>query len=239
MRNSAEKLVRFLGLNGLLLLLLLSGCAEGPFYQLGALNPWVRKKWADEEKIAQTFIGRRKQLRDLAKQARSMAPAEHERVSQELATLLKDDPVTVLRIEAVHALAAFPTSTASTAIRSALSDNEAAVRIAACEALGVRREPDAVGTLQQVLGSDSDIDVRLMAAESLAAYPGPDAVRALGIAIEDPDPALQFRAMQSLREVSDKDYGYDLVAWRQHVRGERVIGSNENPSLVELLRKWF
>ena len=94
-------------------LLLFSGCAEGPLSRFGALNPWVRQKWAEEDRIVQSLPSRRAQLQDLAQRAGEMPPAEQERVAQDLIALLRDDPVTIVRVDAVRALAALSTNSAS------------------------------------------------------------------------------------------------------------------------------
>ena len=37
-------------------LLLLAGCAEGPLWRSGKLNPWARNQWAEEARIADTLF---------------------------------------------------------------------------------------------------------------------------------------------------------------------------------------
>ena len=48
---------------------LVSGCAEGPLWRTGYLSPWARSHWANEEKIAETWFVRRKQLESEVEQA--------------------------------------------------------------------------------------------------------------------------------------------------------------------------
>jgi HEAT repeat protein len=74
--------------------------------------------------------------------------------------------------------------------------------------------------LAEVLRRDPDIDVRLAAARSLGEIGDPAAVTALGAALDDTDPAMQVRAVASLREVTGKDFGADVNRWRQYVQGE-------------------
>ena len=78
----------------------------------------------------------------------------------------------------------------------------------------------------------------LAAARGLASYRGPAAERALAIALDDKDPALQYRAMQSLREISDRDYGNNAVAWREYLRGGNPAPP-EGPSIVERINDLF
>jgi hypothetical protein len=63
-------------------------------------------------------------------------------------------------------------------------------------------------------------------------------VQALGIALDDADPALQHRAVQSLERVSGEDFGDSVPAWRQYVRGEPV-NAPEPPSIAERFRELF
>lgn len=219
-------------------LALLSGCSEGPFSSLGGLNPWVRQKWAEEERYVQSLYTRREQLQTLASRAKSMPQAEQERVSQDLAALVRDDPVHLLRVEAVKALAAFPTGTAASTLSAATKDKDADVRIAACLAMRQRPEQEALPILEEILRSDTDIDVRLAATDALGAFRSPSAVRSLGIALNDSDPAMQNRAMQSLRNASGRNLGTDAVAWRDFIQG--TIGRpTEAPSVVDRFDNWL
>ncbi len=195
-----------------------SGCSEGPCWGIGACTPWVRQKWAAEEQYVQTLYGRRDQLRNLATRANSMSPAEQERVSQDLAKLFREDPIMLLRIEVVKTLAAFPTQTASDVLQDATRDKEVDVRREACRAWASRQSPQGIAALQEVLGGDTDFDVRIEAARSLGAYRDPLAVKALAIALNDPDPAMQYRAMQSLQSASGGNLGTNIVAWREFLR---------------------
>jgi HEAT repeat protein len=69
--------------------------------------------------------------------------------------------------------------------------------------------------LAETLSSDTDVDVRLAAAKALSTAADPDAVKALGQALEDADPAMQFVAVASMKNVTGKDLGNDVNAWRQ------------------------
>ena len=143
----------------------------------------------------------------------------------------------VRRVDAVRALAALSTNSASATLFAATTDRDAQVRVAACQGLATRQDPNAIPALQHVLGSDTDIDVRLAATRALGVFQDRAAIGALAIALDDPDPALQYRAMQSLKTASGQNYGTDLVAWRQFVRGENP--TVKGTSLAERFRNWF
>ena len=61
---------------------------------------------------------------------------------------------------------------------------------------------------------------------------------ALGAALEDRDPAMQYRAVQSLQAVTGQNFGNDVERWQQYVRGE-VPKSREPTSLAERFRNVF
>jgi len=215
-----------------------TGCAEGPLWRMGAISPWARKKWAEEEKIVQSLFSRRDQLREIAARADSMSPSEQEQVSRELTTLFREDSVKLLRIEVVKTLTVLPTQTASDTLRMAARDEDRDVRLAACRAWGERGGDEGVDALRYVLERDEDIDVRLAATKALASFQGPNAVDALSLALDDRDPALQHNAMASLEEVTGKDYRRSVTAWREFVRGGNPTPP-EGPSLVERVRELF
>jgi len=123
-------------------------------------------------------------------------------------------------------------------LHKATADQESSVRIAACEAWGERGDQLALQVLGHVLRSEKNLDVRMAATRELGKFEDQAAVQALAVALEDPDPALQFRAIDSLRRITGEDYGNSVPAWRQYVRGEPV-DRPDPPSIAERLRSLF
>jgi HEAT repeat protein len=112
------------------------------------------------------------------------------------------------------------------------------VRVAACEAWSRRGGPEAVHALSKVLHGDTELDVRLAAARALGALRDRTAIPALGLALEDANPALQWRAIQSLKAVSGRDFGDNVPAWRQFVQSG-AAPEREHPSLADRVRDLF
>ncbi len=176
-------------------------------------------------------------LRRMRQKAAWAEPIEQERIASELATALQTESDPLIRIEMVRALAGYRTGTAASALETALHDSDPNVRIAACEAWAKRDDPRAAAKLSEVVSSDLDMDVRLAAVEALGDTRDPAAVAALGEALEDRDPAMQYRAVRSLRKVTEEDLGNDVNRWRQYVRGE--LPAEPPVSLVERIRQIF
>lgn len=216
----------------------LTGCAEGPFASMGAVNPWVRKRWAEEEQYGPTMQARLTELDSLRGRIPRMEPAEQQRVAQDLSARLRNESNPLLRTGLVRTLAVCPSPAASESLRMALNDSDRDVRMTAVRAWQRRGGPEALNALAGVLGSDTDFDVRVEATTALADFRDPVAVSALAIALDDPNPALQYRAIQSLKRVSDRDFGDNLTAWREFARGGNPPAP-EQPSLVERFRNWF
>ncbi len=178
------------------------------------------------------------QIRQLGQQPAAADPEEHQRVAAQLAEAIRDEDDPIIRVEIVRAMGSVEGPLAERVLAAALQDPAPEVRIAACEAWGRRTGPGAIGALGEVLGSDLDIDVRLAAAKALGQTSDQSAVAVLGRVLDDPDPALQYRAVQSLRELTGKDLGNDVRRWQQYVRGELPADALE-PSLAERLQQWF
>jgi HEAT repeat protein len=170
----------------------------------------------------------------LGREARNADPVVQQQISAELAQRLMSESDPLLRERIVTALAPLPTPAASEALRQAVKDRDSAVRRRAVEAWRNRPVAEAVPVLAEVLASDTDMDVRLAATRALGGFRDPAAVRPLSVALEDSDPALQYRAVQSLKKITDRDFGADLVAWRRFARGE-VVESPQEPSVVSRL----
>jgi HEAT repeat protein len=117
----------------------------------------------------------------------------------------------------------------------ALSDSAPTVRVAACRALGQIPAPEAQAALLEALNSDTDIDVRLAAADALKNFPNRQTIDGLAVALDDRDPALQYRAMQTLSEVTGQSLGNSVAAWRQYVQGGNVT-PGEPASVAQRLR---
>ena len=231
----------FLKPNRLILLALLgvlcSGCADSPVTELAAFNPWERHQWAQDERFGPTMHQHVAELASLRTQAPQMSEAERHREAVRLSQWLGQDVPSTLRQELVKTLGTLRTPGAAPALRVAVNDGDADVRVAACQAWGTMGGPEAVPMLAQVLGSDTDLDVRLAATRELARFNEPAAVQALGLALDDSDPAMQYRAVQSLKSATGRNYGNDVPAWREFVRGGNP--PPYQPTLAERFRSLF
>ena len=78
----------------------------------------------------------------------------------------------------------------------------------------------------------------MAAARELRRFPERTAYQALGLALQDDDPALQYRAIESLKAASGKDYGNNLQAWQQFAEGQDP-GPEYTPSVADRLRSLF
>lgn len=195
-----------------------TGCADGPL-GLAKYNPWVTKDWNEDEKYAVTYHRKVADLADLRQRAPKLSPDEQVRFSTDLAVQLQREKAVVVRTELVRTISAFPTPQARSAIQVAAADADPYVRRAACVALAQSPDAEALQILGKTLESDTDPDVRLVAARELGKFKDPQAAQALAVAIDDNNPALQQTAMDSLRAVTGKNYGYSASAWREFMQG--------------------
>jgi HEAT repeat protein len=177
-------------------------------------------------------------LKKLAKEATTRTAAEKQRVVEDLANAIRSESDAMIRAEIIRTLGFYAGEKADAVLTAALHDPEADVRVAACEAWGKRPGGQAASALIGVLGGDLDSDVRMAAAKALGKVKDPAAVSALGNTLEDSDPAMQYQAVLSLREITGKDFGNDVNRWRQYVKGEQPKPAAP-PSLAERFRNMF
>ena len=177
-------------------------------------------------------------LQELAENAPRSSPEEKERISTELAGTIRTEEDPMIRAEIIRTLGEYPTGTSQAVLKAALDDPEAEVRLAACQAWARRGGPQSVEVLSGALLGDVDTDVRLMAAWGLGQTRDPAAVPALGNALDDNNPAMQYRAVLSLRKITGKSFDNDVSQWQQYVKGEppRPAGPI---SIVERFRRMF
>jgi len=198
---------------GCILIPLAVGCAN--FGSMPSWMPFARQASNDLPGITPP-AERIDRLRDLAKDASRSTPQQAEQTCVELARTIRAEEDPMIRAEIVRTLGAYRGLTADSVLRAAVDDPDEDVRIAACEAWGKRR--DAAGALGEVLAEDIDTDVRLAAARALGESSDPAAVAALGTVLADKDPALQYRAVLSLRNITGKNFDNDVRRWQQYVR---------------------
>ena len=222
-RNSLRVLV----LGGLVLA---ASCARNETDRSAFMFPWQERP----EKIpgVKTPQERIKELKAIAEASTPSAD-----VSAQLAKEIQHEQDPLVRLHIVRALTKLPDATASAVLHAGLEDPQESVRIACCEAWGKRGGPEAVQELTTVLEAESSVDVRMAAARALGETKNATAVKPLADVLADNDPAMQRRAIESLKSVSGKDYGGDVQAWRQYAAGEAV--QKRPQSLAERLRQWF
>jgi HEAT repeat protein len=207
-----------LGAAVLLVALVGAGCAKGPLWRTGYLAPWALKRWSDEERYAATLFSKRDDLRAIVRTAAKGSAAEREHAAQRLVEVIETNPVRLLRIEAVRLLGQLDSPTAEAGLARAAQDPSSEVRLAAVHACSDQANAACLQVLQQILGGDTDIDVRLAAARQLQHFDDPGAIRALAVALDDTNPALQVRAADSLQKVTGESFGRDIEAWRQYAQ---------------------
>jgi HEAT repeat protein len=232
------------------LLLLCLACAATTGCTWGSKNgvPWWGTK---EEKAAAAenlkrygpfAFERIEQVKQFGEYAAKGGPEEKEKVAQRLAADIQREQDPLVRMQMVRTLAGIPNQTASGVLVAGMKDPDPEVRGAVCESWGKRlaaggklaAPPGDVAIASKLLGDslsgDTNIDVRLAAAQALGKVKDPRSVGSLAVALKDPDPALQFRAVASLKEVSGKDFGNDVSKWQQYAT--TIAPPPEAPSVV-------
>ena len=164
-------------------------------------------------------------IRDMASQATGVDTPEQREIANQLARQIQVEPDPLVREAIVETIAKFRTPLASQVLVAGLQDADTTVRRKCCKALGSRGEVSAIPVLQRILESDENIDVRLAAVRALGGIESPQAVAALAVALDDRDPAIQFAGVQSMKSVSDQDFGGDVASWLQYAQQIAPISS--------------
>ena len=163
------------------------------------------------------------------------SPAQRE-ITDQLARQIQVEPDPLVRRAVVQTIAEFQTPIVPQVLAAGMKDQNTAVRIACCQALGKRGEASAVPSLAAALRDDQSIDVRLAAAEALGGVKSPDAIQALTVALDDRDPALQYAGVESMKLITGKDYGGNVEAWRQVAAGQ-IPPPLPKPTVAERMRR--
>lgn len=215
----------------------LPGCMDGPF-KLGRYSPWLNKEWQKEAEYGPLLPEKLAELEALRSGVNRLSPQEQQQRSQEMLTVMRNEKNALLVSNIVRTLAVYPTPESLEALRMASLNGESEIRIAACSGWASKGGPEAIEALATMLGSDTDADVRIAAAHALEKFRDPAAMKALGVALESNDPALQFRAVQSLKKVTDRDYGDSIPAWREYVQSGQAKPA-DSASFASKFFKWY
>lgn len=209
-----------------------SGCAQ----TAGVKMPWQKTDTAATEKYGLTADQRSETLKTRAQEARQAGPAAVAGFMDELARGILSEHDPRVRCDMLAIASEFDTPAALAICRGALEDPEERVRLAACDAWGRRGGAEAVKLLAQRYETDSEIDVRLRAIRQLGEAHDKTAVPVLARALEDADPAVQYRAVAALKQVTGRDLGDDVNKWRAWAADP---GSEPEWSIAEAFRKVF
>lgn len=165
-----------------------------------------------------TPIRRIEALEQLAADSKQKNSAQRQEVITTLAGQFQTEEDPLIREHLLRTLAKYPDPRTFAVMRSALDDPSTDVQVFAIEEIAKQGGPDAVSILCEAVQNGSEIDVRLAATRGLANYKDKEVFPALNAALDDTDPALQHRAVESLRVVTGKDFGGDISAWREYVK---------------------
>lgn len=217
---------------------LLVGCADGPFNGGGTWNPWLRQEWEKDERRGPTFHTQIQQLKELADSVPSLPANRQEELSREMLERYRNEANPLLRAAVIRVVGRLKGSAVDETLKAALTDTEVEVRIAAVKALGQRGNEEALQQLASAMSSESDLDVRIAVAAELKRFKNSsEATRALALALDDNDAALQHQAIQSLEQVTGRSYGMSVPAWREYLAGGNPTPP-PGPSLADRVKGW-
>jgi len=210
---------------------LLSGCATW--------NKLTNGKKLEEERrtYGATADQRIETLAADAKKAKAGGHHAQLEFTQGLAKSMLEEHDPRVRSVILTTAADFDTPSAVAICTGALEDPDEKVRMAACSAWAKRGGPEAVELLAHRYRSDREIDVRLRALRELGQLGDKSAIPVLAKALEDPDPAVQYRAVGALKKVSGRDLGDDVNKWREWAADPD--GSSAEWSIAEGFRSLF
>lgn len=185
------------------------GCA-GPL-------PWKDAKQlaVEKERYGLTADQRIKELRQQALDAQDAAPAVQAAFTKELVGTMLAEHDPRVRAKIIGVAANFDDDAAGAICVGGLDDPDAMVRMAACDAWVDIGGSEAVRHLAHRYRSDDDIDVRLYALRAIGNLGDQEAVPVLAEALEAADPAVQYRAVAALKDVTGEDLGNDVNVWRE------------------------
>lgn len=176
-------------------------------------------------------------IREFASRSTGLDSPEQQELTSQLARQIQVEPDPLVRAAIVETIAKFNTPLASQVLVAGLGDSDPIVRRKCAYGLGARGETGSIESLVQAIRQDEEIDVRVAATKALGQMQSPEALKALAVALEDRDPALQFAAVQSVKQISGQDFGGDVQAYLQFAKSDNPTISKPPTSVAERIRQ--
>jgi HEAT repeat protein len=168
-----------------------------------------------EEKYGPAADTRIKRLAERSKVVKKESEQKRIEFTQDLVRMMLEEHDPRVRCSILTTAAEYETAAATAICKGALEDPDDRVRTEACRVWSKRGGDEAVELLAIRYRTDQELDVRLQALRMLGELKDKDAIPVLARALEDGDPAVQYRAVASLKQVSGRDLGNDVNAWRE------------------------
>jgi hypothetical protein len=105
-------------------------------------------------------------------------------------------------------------------LRGTTDTDNAVIRVEACRALGKVGLPEDATTLARIMTIDRLEDCRIAAIESIGSLKSrePRILQILIDGMDHDDPAIRYQCLQSLRMITEKDFGIDPGDWTRELK---------------------
>ncbi len=196
------------------------------------------KPFSDVERT--TFLTPAKRIaaiEEIGGRATGQDTPDQQQAVNELARQIQTERDPLVREAIVKAAGGFNTPLSEQMLTAGLKDSDNGVRRRACESLGQRAKPALVPVLEGVARSDGDFDVRVAAVKALGGIKTPESAKALLVALEDRDPAMQFVGVEAMRNVTGRDLGGDVRAYVAMAR-DGTPPKQEPTSMATKVKEW-
>lgn len=194
-----------------------SGCRNGSLVDTDGLH---YMPWSEKPHQMPGIVPPHERLslyQGLAKESQQAEPQRREEIATRLARDIKEEADPMLRAEIIRSLGKIDSPTSLIVLEAAMKDSSDRVRMLACEAWGRIGGEKGVGVLEVAVETDESVDVRLAATRALGQTRHQGAIAILGRGLNDRDPAIQYRSMQSLKEVTGENFGDNVGHWQEYI----------------------
>jgi HEAT repeat protein len=208
---------------------ILLGCLAATSLGCAGL-PWQKK----ERTSIITPAMRIAAIRESGARAREATSDDQARLADDLASQIRTERDPLVRRAIQETIGPLEAPLAREVLVAGLNDDDLSVRQACCEQLGERGEVENVALLRGILTSNEKLDVKLAAVDALGRIPSPESIQALGPALKDRDPALQYAAVEALKGLTQEDLSNNVQAWQQALESGQLQLVTEVPLAKKL-----
>lgn len=173
-------------------------------------------------------------IRESAASVTDADPQEQASLVDDLASQIRTEHDPLVRLAIQESVAELHVPLAHQMLVAGLQDVDLDVRLTCCQMLGRRGEVESVPVLRSILASNAPLDLKLAATDAIGQINSTESVGALALSLKSRDPALQYAAVEAMKNLTEEDLGNNVADWLAFAERNTQIAAQVPPAFAPI-----